>query len=254
MLNFFTALFRYRDAKSPDKLGLYPQAVYTKAMPERRYLWTSRFLVIFAAINICFTVILSLIIYILLPQRESSPILLQATPNSLIPSRPQRISIPPQVLQNEGFIRDYVIMRHSLPKSYIELNRMWAEKSLFYAYSTPDIWQEFNNSLDHKKMRQYLRKGYWRSIDISKVTNLIDNLYCVTFKTTTGIKDTDKIANSWWHAYLRISYQTYDDSNPPSWYSLNPFGFKVISYNLSYLGESKPQQNDFESSFSQSQE
>ena len=236
MLGIFAALFRYRDAKSPDKLGLYPQIVHTKALPERRYLWTSRLLVIIAVINISLTIVFSAIIYILLPQKTYSPILLYAKQNLLSNVAPLQQVIRPQLLQTEGFIRDYVTMRHSLPKSYIELNRMWREGSLFYAYSAPEVWQSFNASVDYKKMSKFLRKGYWRDIEIKDIKQLSNNFYSVVFITTTGIKESSKTAQAQWAAYLHIAYQTYDASNPPAWYVLNPFGFKVVGYTLNYMG------------------
>ena len=67
MAGFISTLFRYRDQRSPDRLGLYPEKYHIKAFPERRYLWTSRVLVILAVVNISLTIILSMTIYLLLP-------------------------------------------------------------------------------------------------------------------------------------------------------------------------------------------
>ena len=40
MLDIFQTIFKYREKKSPDQLGFYPEKVHVSAMPERRYLWT----------------------------------------------------------------------------------------------------------------------------------------------------------------------------------------------------------------------
>ena len=73
MLELLNTLFRYSEKKSPDKLGRFPERVDIAAMPERRYLWTSRLLVIFSAISICLTMMLASTIYVLLPQRGARP-------------------------------------------------------------------------------------------------------------------------------------------------------------------------------------
>ena len=71
---FFSKLFRYREKKSPDVLGLYPERVHIEAMPERRYLWTSRIMVIAGVFSICITIMLALTVYVLLPQKNASPV------------------------------------------------------------------------------------------------------------------------------------------------------------------------------------
>ena len=46
MFDIFRTLFRYKEKESPDELGAFPVQIHVSAFPERRYLWTSRFLVI----------------------------------------------------------------------------------------------------------------------------------------------------------------------------------------------------------------
>ena len=76
MFDIFNTVFKYKEKSSPDKLGVYPERVHIKAMPERRYLWSSRVLVIMAVFSICLNMILACTIYLLLPQRSSAPRLL----------------------------------------------------------------------------------------------------------------------------------------------------------------------------------
>ena len=76
MFDIFNTVFKYKEKSSPDKLGVYPERVHIKAMPERRYLWSSRVLVIISVFSICLNMMLSSTIYLLLPQRSSAPRLL----------------------------------------------------------------------------------------------------------------------------------------------------------------------------------
>ena len=69
MLDIIQTIFKYREKKSPDQLGYYPERVHVNAMPERRYLWTSRLLVIISCLSISVSMMLASAIYLLLPQR-----------------------------------------------------------------------------------------------------------------------------------------------------------------------------------------
>ena len=73
MFEIFHTIFKYREKESPDKLGLYPERVHVNAMPERRYLWTSRILVILAAISMSINMMLALTVYLLVPKERVSP-------------------------------------------------------------------------------------------------------------------------------------------------------------------------------------
>ena len=74
MFDIFHTIFKYKEKESPDVLGLYPERVHVTAMPERRYLWTSRILVIIASMSICINIMLASTIYLLLPQRTERDI------------------------------------------------------------------------------------------------------------------------------------------------------------------------------------
>ena len=81
-MSLFSLLFRYKDKKSPDKLGRYPENFHIPAFPERRYLWTSRILVVCAVMSICINIILTSFIYLLIPQRTAQPAFLTIDENS----------------------------------------------------------------------------------------------------------------------------------------------------------------------------
>ena len=53
-MSIFNILFSEIDESTNDKLGAYPEKVHVRAMPERRYLKTSRFLTFMAAGLLCF--------------------------------------------------------------------------------------------------------------------------------------------------------------------------------------------------------
>lgn len=77
MSDILRTTFGYKERKSKDKLGRYPEKVHIMAMPERRYLWTSRILVIFSCLSLCLTIMFASTIYLLIPQKHSAPRLLK---------------------------------------------------------------------------------------------------------------------------------------------------------------------------------
>ena len=111
MFDIFQTIFKYKEKASPDKLGFFPEKVHVEAMPERRYLWTSRILVIISCMSICFSMILACTIYLLLPQRGAYPRLLQTNPHfsQLELTERQERSIPVQDLLAEKYIEEYII-------------------------------------------------------------------------------------------------------------------------------------------------
>mgnify|MGYP006975355906 CR=1 FL=1 len=122
-MGFLGILFRFREKKSPDKLGLYPEAVHIDAMPERRYLWTSRILVIVGAISMSVTIMLACTVYLLLPQRGARPRLLQTNKffSQLENSDPAEKKMPVMDLVTEQLIEKYIKLRHEIPESQSQL-------------------------------------------------------------------------------------------------------------------------------------
>ena len=110
MLDLLKTVFKYKEKRSPDKLGLYPEAIHTSAMPERRYLWSSRLLVIFSALSICLNMVLTSTIFIMLPQRGAYPLLFQHDKifSQLNFIEKQKRPIAATDLLTELFIKEYV--------------------------------------------------------------------------------------------------------------------------------------------------
>ena len=117
----FINIFRYRDKKSPDILGKYPQEFHISSLPERRYLWTSRILAIFAVVSFCLNVMLTLLLYILLPQKNSAPDFYVVNQNlfTLEKALPLNINTNFIDLLTEKYIADYFI-KHRKVKEYMD--------------------------------------------------------------------------------------------------------------------------------------
>lgn len=244
-------VFRYRDKKSPDKLGKYPEEFHIKAFPERRYLWTSRVLAIFAVISFCFNIMLTMVLYLLLPLKDTGASFYTSDDflYTLEKAQPMYINTNFRDMLSEKYITDYIQMRHSIPISSADLFYRWDTSSLFYWYSGLRNYYDFVNNLDTNMIKSFIRLKMKRLIEIDKIKKLTDNLWAVQFRTITSTRDHPQPDTIIWRAYLRIAYIEFDnyediekDDRDKLNYTSNPFGFKVLKYSLAYAG--KPEKSD----------
>lgn len=238
-MQIFSTIFRYRDKKSPDRLGLYPERCHIKAFPERRYLWTSRLLVIWAAISISITVMLTMTVYLLLPARGVQPLLYELHNGALSKVQSLNIKIDQGKLLTESLITEYVKIRHTLPTKRVSLSYQWNENSLFHAYCSNEVYAQFMAQFNKDKLTKYIRQKIKHHVVIDEVINIFGNLYKVRFRTITTTPQSEQPNITLWNAYLRAGYISWNKNNPPKEYLLNPYGFKVFYYEYGYAGKDK---------------
>lgn len=237
MTGIFNTLFRYREKKSPDRLGLFPESVDIQAMPERRYLWTSRVLVIFCALSFSVTIMLASTLYLLLPQRGARPELLTTNRffSRLEKSEPLERNIGVMDLVTEKYIEKYVKLRHEIPKSQAELYNIWRTGSEFYWLSSLGVFQSFSAKATSDQVNKFIIRGLTRKVEIEWIKQIGTKLWQVQFVTINTVpqrKDPQVII---WRAYLRIDFEDVDMENKEA-LTFNPFGFKVKNYSLAYVG------------------
>lgn len=241
---FFSTLFRYREKKSPDKLGLYPERFHIEAQPERRYLWTSRILVILCVFSLCVTIMLAMTIFLLLPQKKSTPSLyhMNTSLSELERTQPAETSADPMKLVSEYLISRYITLRHEIPYSQADLMYRWDRDSEFFQLSSIGSYQQFIYKMDYEQVGKLVQQGMARSIDIQWIKQLTPNLWQAQFVTTTTTTAQPQPQIAIWRAYVRVYY--IDIKNPQDAeegirqydYDFNPYGFRVKNYALSYLG------------------
>ncbi len=250
-MGLFSLLFRYRDKKSPDKLGLYPEKFHILAFPERRYLWTSRILVIFAVLSFCLTIILTMTIYLLLPLQIAKPAFYTINQRlyHMEQVQPDRVNTGFRDMLSEKYITEYIKMRHAIPTSTADLFYRWDEQSLFYWYSGLRNYYSFIDTVDNDQIKSFIRQKMRRKVEIEHIEKLSRDLYFVQFRTETTTKYITEPDIIIWRVYLRIMYMEFDKYGDTETteeeklnYTSNPFGFKVMQYSLGYAG--KPQKAD----------
>jgi type IV secretory pathway component VirB8 len=237
MLDIFQTLFRYKEKESPDELGFYPGKVHVDAFPERRYLWTSHLLVILSALSISFNMILAASIYLLLPMIRVKPRFFRINNyfNQIELIQPREIRYPVSDLVTEQYIQNYILLRYTMTDDYTDNEDRWKEESAIYWMSVPAVYSEFWNEEAEKSLDQFKKKGLQRFVDIEWVKFLSRGLWQVQFKRMDYLPNASEPEVSYWRATLRIKYA---DLHFPSEEDrvLNPFGFLVTNYSLSYHG------------------
>ena len=237
MFDIFHTIFKYREKESPDRLGLYPERVHVNAMPERRYLWTSRILVVISCLSISFNILLSSTIYLLLPQRSASPRLLQVNKyfSVLEHTEPQETGVSVVDLIAEQYIEEYINLRHVITTDYDELLSRWSEGSALYWLSSRQVFQNFSSNDVDKNLMDFRANPLTRLVEVEWVKPLTQGLWQAQFVTMDYYPDEQTPVVNIWRAYVRI---VFTNINFPSREAMayNPFGFLVINYSLAYVG------------------
>ena len=237
MLDIIRTVFKYKEKRSPDKLGAYPELVHVGAMPERRYLWTSRCLVIFSSISICFSMMLASTIYLLLPQRGAFPQLMHSNKyfSRLELMDFHEKKVPVQDLLAEQLIEEYILLRHVISDDYDELTSRWSKGAKMYWMSSRRVFQNFVTHDVQNNILQFRMRSLVRLVEVEWVKPVSRGLWNAQFITMDYYPDTEKPIVNIWRAYIRTAFTDINYTNREQ-RTQNPFGFLVLNYSLSYVG------------------
>ena len=237
MLGLFNTVFKYKENKSPDKLGKYPEAIHTMAFPERRYLWSSRLLVIFSCISICVNLMLVSGIYMMLPQRGASPWVFYHDKllNQLTVLERQERPVAALDLLTESFIEEYIYLRHVISSDYDELMYRWGAGSKFYWMSSRTVYASFAANDIVNNVRDFRSTGLVRLVEVEWVKPISKGFWQSQFITMDFYPGEKIPIINIWRAYIRAGMTEIPYENK-SIREQNPFGFTVTNYALAYVG------------------
>ena len=247
MLDLIKTVFKYKEKQSPDKLGLYPEAIHTNAMPERRYLWSSRLLVIFAAISICVNMMLASTVYVMLPQRTADPVLFgkdYTFPQFTVLEKNEK-PITVADLLSESFIEEYIMLRHAITADYDELVARWQQGSHFYWMSSNAVYGSFASTDMYNNINSFKASGLVRLVEIEWIKPMSRGFWVAQFITMDYYPNEQTPIINIWRAYIRTILAPINYENR-SLREKNPFGFLVTNYSLSYIGTPEDPQSYLE--------
>jgi len=237
MIEIFHTLFKYKEKESPDQIEAFPEKVHVEAFPERRYLWTSRLLVMFSVISICFNIMLASTIYLLLLQISVYPNFFSLNDyfSQIEMVQKREIRFPVSDLITEKYINEYLNLRYTITDSVREMENRWRSGSAFYWYQMPSLYSDFLASDYSYAIAQARKKNMQRFVEVEWIRPLSRGLWQAQFKTYDIITGREKPEITYWRALMRIKYVNlqYRDRSKRIY---NPYGFLVTSFSLSYHG------------------
>ena len=237
MLELINTVFKYKEDKSPDKLGRYPEAIHTMAFPERRFLWSARLLVIFSCISICVNLMLISGIYLMVPQRGAYPLVLYQDKifSQLAVIEKHEKPIAAMDLLTESFIEEYIYMRHAILADYDELMQRWGAGSKFYWMSSKKVYSAFASNEIERNVRDFQASGLVRLVEVEWVKPTSLGFWQARFITLDYYPGENTPIINIWQAYIRAGMAPIPYENK-SLREKNPFGFIITNYALSYIG------------------
>lgn len=258
MFNLFYTLFKYKEKGLKDELGYYPEKVDVKAFPERRFLWTSRFLAILSCLSICVTMLLASSLCILIPMKKIDLMTLQIDyqRHQVTHMTTFKRRIYAGDLVAEGLITDYITKRYTIGDSYDELQLRYSEGEFIALTAGEEVARGFA-AHERPYFEMLQKKGIRRKVEIERIYPVSFNFWQARFKTidtapnmtaeefmdfmgvdlssaVTPFKDGDPLISNW-IATLRMSFHFSKYENNRAGL-INPFGLTIHSYDISYMG------------------
>ena len=236
MFDLFYTLFKYKENAQKDELGYYPEKVDVKAFPERRYLWTSRVLVILSCLSLCISMMLGSILCIMIPLKNASIMPLQIDYVKYQINRMQYSHYREYAgnLVTESVIAQYITQRYTIGDDIGELGHRYSENEFLHLASERSVWEEFN-SKERPYFESLQKQGIRRRVEILQGYPVSYNFWQVRFNTIDTYPDKETPIISRWLASIRLTFDfsKYDNKDLGL---KNPYGTEVVVYNLSYLG------------------
>lgn len=253
-MGFFRDIFFPAEQSSPDVLGKYPEHMQVRALPERRYVKTSRILAILVLINLGFLMALGGI-YMYLAERIDVSIASRRAVNlfyidteqkRLRPAEHTQKQVYALQLMTESLLRQYIQDRHAITWDNNAMSRKWGINGPVWAFSADKtVYKDFEREAD----REYTasrNQGYVRDVHLLDLQYLYQNVWMGifdvfdmpipdSFRPLCACSDNSKecIGCKVQHSYRRTRYKVFirtafTNAKSPG----NPLGFVIYSYQL----------------------
>ena len=241
-MNLFKFLFSKEDEETNDKLGAYPEKVHVAAMPERRYLKTSRVMTLTSVGLLCGTIVLALTLYMLAPQLRAVPGLYYINKQfyKLTPVQRSVVVRPVNALILEMYIREYIMLRYTILADVAEMIRRWSKGSDLFWYSSEETYKGFQP--EQASMSARMMEGLTREVRIRFVTYVWDGLWLAEFDTIDKMPEEERPRIRRWRAQIRAGFRVRGYPNPDERMK-NPLNFMVFQFDISSRGINEPKTN-----------
>ncbi len=242
-MSIFKVLFAEVDESTNDKLGAYPEKVHVSAMPERRYLKTSRTMTIVGCFFLCSALILAVVVYMLAPLPRSEPLLLSIDKRfyRLVPVQRSVVIEPANTLVMEEHIKQYILLRNAILPDLDEMSRRWdLETSLLKWFSADKVFANF--LLEREVNLARMMEGLTREVVVRFVVRVDAGLWLAEYDTIEYLPEDEFPTVKRWRAvleagFLKKGYPSRDERIK------NPLDFHVSEYNIASRALTKDDEN-----------
>lgn len=200
---------------------------------EKRYLWTARAFAIIFAVSICCNLILTYVIFAIIPLYRVEPYLF-----SFSDKKDQIYTIEPvkniydRKYLTEIFVREYVLLRNTMLSDVEEMERRWGAGSTIQEMSSTGVYDKFRKELADPALEQIRQHNITRSIKILSVTEVGGEKGQVWWQVSFRVEDmapsfeTPRLSE--WLASVKIMYRVKKVRFSER--LKNPLGFTVVDY------------------------
>lgn len=256
-MKFLGFLFASKKDDSQDVLGVYPEYMQVKALPERRYLKTARFLAVLILINVAIlTAIAGFFVYVadrvdttIANRRVVNLYTIDPLRKVIIPAEYEEKTVAATELYTESLLRDYIINRHEIIWDNTAMQRRWDTGGPVAVLSHyKRVYSPFRVEADtmFSESRSY---NFVRDVHLYELRRVSGSLWEGVFDTfDMPIPDSFnplcdcsdnslaclqcKIKNTSRHQRFRVILRVA----PVGTKSIaNPLGYQVLSYNVLYV-------------------
>ncbi|MCQ2965731.1 MAG: VirB8/TrbF family protein [Alphaproteobacteria bacterium] len=231
-MSIFQFLFKTLDDKTNDKLGAYPEKVHVNAMPERRYLKTSRVMALLSAALLCGCFIWGILIFLLGPMVSNQPQLYVVNKRffRLDPVQRDEVLADPSYYLMEEHIKQYIRLRHTIVPDQEEMEYRWAAKSPFRWFSSTGVLSGFEN--EKNEALKSLAEGLTTEVKIYFVEKLSEGIWVAEFDKIEHWPENEKPVVKRYRVMLNAAFVS--DFSPPGTEEKikNPLKFQVMEYAL----------------------
>ena len=222
-------------------LGVYPKDVHVRALPERRYLWTTRFISLFTTVSMCVNIILGGLILLNFSAVSTAPRLFLWSEANQEFIRPE-LFLKGQIASEDSLealrvemVNQYVIDRYTITSDLAENELRWGKPRMdgaggnIYKASSEDVYAIFK---ERQANRWFMLagNGLTRQVMILRTvpvdTQTQGTLYQTDFQMIEKTSKGKEV--SYWSAFNRVGFrkEMKDENDPVG-------GFLVVSHGLS---------------------
>ncbi len=235
---YFKRFFTKEDLTTNDKLGVYPEKTHVPAFLERRYLKTSRVMVIITIISMSVNIMLGSYLFMAPSMISSIPVAFSENPvfGGFRELEKMYVRKPASDIIFEEQIREYIYLRNRIVPDIDVMKRAWQPGSKFYWMSGKRNYGFFIDTEQKQIVEKIKTNGFRQDVYFRWVKNLKPGRWVAEFDTYEYYGwQTKKGTRKRWRAYI-VAFINKKIPYGSTEYALrNPLNISIAHYQISSI-------------------